>query len=385
MADKKDYYEVLGVEKSASADDIKKAYRKVAKKYHPDLNPDDKEAEAKFKECSEAYSVLSDSQKREQYDQFGHAAFTNGGGGGYSSADFGDFGGFGDIFDTIFGGGFSGFSGNSRSRRTAQRGADLQVNMSLTFEEAAFGIKKDVYINKNVHCDTCQGTGSKSGNKRTCTRCNGTGQVQVKQNTAFGQFSSVKTCDTCRGEGTIVDDPCGECGGTGKIRKRVKITVDIPAGIDDGQTLSMTGQGEPGARGGPAGDLLVNIRIKKHDYFTRQGFNVYCEVPISIAQATLGDEIEVKTLDGNIKHKIPEGTQPGTSFRVKGKGIPYLRNSGRGDQYIKVKVVVPTKLNAKQKEALKEFDNLYTGKPDDDSKKDDKKDDKKGIFGRKSK
>lgn len=377
MANKKDYYEALGISKDASPDDIKKAYRKVAKKYHPDLNPDDKEAEVKFKEVSEAYAVLSDAEKRAQYDQFGHDAFTNGGAGGFSSADFGGFGGFGDIFETIFGGGFGGGFSGGRSRRGPVKGANLEVSVVLNFEEAAFGVERELNINKYVNCDTCEGTGSKSKNRKTCTTCNGSGQVQTLQNTAFGQFSSVKTCDTCRGEGVIIDDPCSVCSGAGKKRKNVKLSVKIPAGIDDGQTISISGQGEPGSKGGPSGDLYVTVKIRRHDFFKREGFNVYCEVPISFAQAALGDEVEVQTLDGKIRYKIPEGTQTGTSFRVKGKGVPYLRGSGRGDQYIKVKVLVPTKLNQKQKEALKNYDDAFTGKTDDN---DEDKDDKKGFF-----
>lgn len=383
MANKRDYYEVLGVSRNATEDEIKKAYRKVAKKYHPDLNPDNKEAEAKFKEASEAYEVLSDPNKRAQYDQFGHAAFDQTAGGGFGGfGGFGDFGGFssfGDIFDTFFGGGFS----RGRTRRGPQRGDDIQTSITLNFEEAAFGVEKEISVMKNVLCKTCSGTGSKSGTSKTCKHCNGTGQIQIKQSTPFGQYMSVKTCEVCRGEGTVIEDPCGTCGGNGKVRKNVNIIVNIPAGIDDGQTISMRGQGEPGYKGGPPGDLLVTIKIRKHHLFTRDGYNVLCEIPISFVQAALGGDVEVETLDGKVVYKIPEGTQTGTTFRLKGKGIPYLRGSGRGDQYVTVKVKVPTKLNAKQKEAIKDLDLILSGS--NPKQKDDKKDDKKGFFGRKAK
>lgn len=357
MANKRDYYEVLGVEKSASDADIKKAYRKLAKQYHPDVNPGDNAAEAKFKEANEAYEVLSDSQKRAQYDQFGHAGMDpNAYGGGFNGGfgDF-DFGGIGDIFETFFGG--SGFGGRSgRSKNGPQKGADLKYAMEISFEEAAFGVEKEITIGRMENCNTCGGTGAKPGTSPvTCKHCNGTGQVQVKQNTPFGQFVNVKTCDVCHGEGKIITDPCGTCSGKGKIRKNVKIKINIPAGIDDGQTISLRGEGEPGLKGGPAGDLYISIRVRAHSLFQRQGNDVICDIPITFVQAALGAELEVPTLDGKVKYNIPEGTQTGSVFRLKSKGIPFIRGNGRGDQYVKVNVEVPKKLNERQKDILKEF------------------------------
>lgn len=357
MANKRDYYEVLAVDKSASDADIKKAYRKLAKQYHPDVNPGDKVSESKFKEANEAYEVLSDSQKRARYDQFGHAGTDpNAGFGGYE--DFG-FGGLGDIFETFFGGG-SSFGGRSgKTRKGPQKGADLKYNMEISFEEAAFGIEKEITINKMVSCTSCGATGSKPGKSpSTCKHCNGTGQTQVKQNTPFGSFASIKTCDVCGGEGKIITDPCTTCNGKGKIRKSIKLKVNIPQGIDNGQTISLRGEGESGSKGGPAGDLYITIRIKQHPIFQRQGNDVICEVPITFVQAALGADIEVPTLDGKVKQTIPEGTQTATVFRMRSKGIPHLRGTGRGDQYIKVNVEVPKKLNDKQKEILRGFAEL---------------------------
>lgn len=352
MADKRDYYEVLGVSKTAGDDEIKKAYRKLAKQYHPDLNPGNKEAEAKFKEASEAYEVLGDKEKRAKYDQFGHAAFDPNMGGGYSGAGF-DFGGmdFGDIFSSIFGGGFGG----SGRRNGPQRGADLKAYLELTFEEAAFGCKKTLSVTKNVPCDDCEGTGSKSKTSTQCPVCHGTGQVKTTQNTMFGAFQNVRTCEKCGGTGKVVTDPCSSCGGRGFNRKAVKTEVQIPGGIDDGQTLSLSGQGEPGKMGGPAGDLLVSIRVKKHSVLKRDGFDVFSEATISFTQAALGDEVKVTTLDGEVAMTIPAGTQPGVSFKLKGKGTEKLRGSGRGDQYVKINVAVPKKLNDKQRELLQQL------------------------------
>lgn len=355
MATKRDYYEVLGVEKSSSEAEIKKAYRKLAKQFHPDVNPDDKASEAKFKEVNEAYEVLSDPQKRAQYDQFGHAgidpnSFTGGFG------DF-DFGGIGDIFESFFGG--SGFGKSGRSKNGPQKGSDLKYTAEIAFEEAAFGVEREININRMENCATCGGSGSKPGTSpSTCKHCNGTGQVQIKQSTPFGQFVNIKTCDLCRGEGKIIANPCQTCNGKGKLRKGVKLKVNIPAGIDDGQTISLRGEGDPGSKGGPSGDLFISVRVRNHPFFQRQGNDVICEIPITFVQAALGTEMEVPTLDGRIKYTVPEGTQTGTVFRVKSKGIPFLRGNGRGDQYVKVNVEVPKKLNDKQKNILREFADL---------------------------
>jgi molecular chaperone DnaJ len=360
VASKRDYYEVLGVERGASDAEIKKAYRKLAKQYHPDVNPGDAAAEAKFKEINEAYEILSDPQKRSQYDRFGHAGTDPNGFGGFGGfgggfSDF-DFGGIGDIFETFFGG--TGFGGgrSSRARSGPKKGSDLKYSLDIAFEEAAFGVEKEISISRMESCSTCNGTGSKPGTQpQTCKHCNGTGQVQYKQSTPFGQFVNIKTCDVCRGEGKIITSPCETCGGKGRIRKNVKIKVNIPAGIDDGQTISLRGEGEPGTRGGPSGDLFISIRVKPHPLFQRQGSDVLCDIPITFVQAALGAELEVPTLDGKVKYTIPEGTQTGMIFRLKGKGIPYLRGNGRGDQYVKVNIEVPKKLNEKQKAILREF------------------------------
>ena len=355
MAAKRDYYEVLGVDRNASESDIKKAYRKLAKQHHPDVNPGDKAAEAKFKEASEAYEVLSDSQKKSNYDQFGHAG-NDAGFGGFGGGDFGGFSDISDIFETFFGG--SGFGGRSSGKRRngPQKGADLKYSMEITFEEAAFGVEKDVTIARMENCNTCGGSGAKPGtNPETCKHCGGSGQVQVKQSTPFGQFVNSKVCDVCKGEGKININPCSTCGGKGKVRKTVTLKVNVPAGIDDGQTISLRGEGESGTKGGPAGDLYITMRVKSHTLFQRQGNDVVCEMPITFVHAALGVEIEVPTLDGKVKYTIPEGTQTGTVFRLKGKGIPFLRGNGRGDQYVKVNVEVPKKLNDKQKAILREF------------------------------
>jgi molecular chaperone DnaJ len=355
MAEKRDYYEVLGVQKGASDAEIKKAYRKQAKRYHPDVNSGDKVAEAKFKEANEAYEILSDSQKRAQYDQFGHAGIDPNGfggfGGGFSDVDFG---GIGDIFETFFGGG--GFGRSSKSKNGPQKGADLKYAVEITFKEAAFGVEKEVSVNRMENCPTCKGSGSMPGTSpSTCKHCNGSGQIQYKQSTPFGQFVNVKACDVCRGEGKIITSPCSTCNGKGKVRNSAKIKFNIPAGIDDSQTISLRGEGEPGTKGGPAGDLYITVRVKPHTLFQRQGNDVICEIPITFVQAALGSELEVPTLDGKVKYSIPEGTQTGSIFRLKAKGIPFLRGNGRGDQYVKVTVEVPKKLNEKQKTILKGF------------------------------
>lgn len=358
MPEKRDYYEVLGVQKGASEAELKKAYRNLAKKYHPDVNPGNKEAETKFKEANEAYEVLSDPQKRGRYDQFGHAGTDpngfGGGAGGFS--DF-DFGGIGDIFETFFGG--SGFGGRTRSKRGPQKGADLKYAMDISFEEAAFGVEREINVSRMEICSKCTGSGAKPGTQSsTCQQCNGTGQIHVKQNTPFGQFVNAKTCDACKGEGKIISDPCPACNGKGKLRNTVKLKINVPSGIDDGQTISLRGEGDPGSKGGPNGDLYINIRVKPHPLFKRQNNDVVCEVPITFTQAALGAELEVPTLDGKVKYTVPEGTQTGSVFRLKGKGIPFLRGNGRGDQYVKVNIDVPKKLNEKQKSLLREFAEL---------------------------
>ncbi len=363
MAEKRDYYEVLGVSKGASDDDIKKAYRAAAKKCHPDLNPGkEKEAEEKFKEVNEAYDVLKDAEKRQRYDQFGHAGVDpsyGGGGGAYS----GGFGGFdmGDIFDSFFGGGF-GSRGHSANKNGPKKGKDIQQDLSITFEEAAFGVKKEVIIYRMETCKTCNGSKAKAGTKpATCGSCGGSGQVRSVQRTPFGNFQSTTTCQQCRGAGEVISEPCTDCKGTGQIRHQRKIEVNIPAGIDNGQTISIRGEGSSGIKGGPHGDLYITINIKKHEVFTRQGFDVVLDMPISFVSAALGDTVRVPTLDGEVEYKIPEGTQTGTVFKFKGKGIPHLQARGRGDQYVKVNVEVPKGLNEKQKELLREFDALDNG------------------------
>ncbi|KPU44124.1 chaperone protein DnaJ [Oxobacter pfennigii] len=347
----KDYYAVLGLDKNASEDDIKKAFRKLALQYHPDKNPGDKAAEEKFKEINEAYQVLSDADRKAQYDQFGTTDFN--GQGGFGGFDFGGggFGGFEDIFETFFGGGFSNGRPNG-----PQRGADLQYTLNLTFEEAAFGVTKDIEIVRNEECKKCSGSGAKPGtNPQKCDKCNGTGQVKVQKRTAFGSFVTVSTCDKCGGKGTIIKEACPDCHGSGKVRRNRKITIKVPAGVDTGNTMPLRGEGEPGSKGGGNGDLYVNINILPHKIFRRDGYDVICEIPISFPQATLGAEIDVPTIDGLIKYTIPEGTQSGTIFRIKSKGIPKIRGYGRGDEIIKVIVEVPKKLNEKQKELLRQF------------------------------
>lgn len=357
---KRDYYEVLGVSKTATQDELKKAYRKLARKYHPDLNKDNAEAAEKFKECNEAYSVLSDEQKRAQYDQFGHAAFENGGmggGGGFGGAGgFGGFGGSGmeDIFDMFFGG--QGGRGGRSSKAGPQRGADLRFDLEISFEEAAFGLEKEINLYRDEVCDHCHGEGAEPGSKvETCPECNGSGYVRFTQNTMFGQMVNERPCSRCKGEGKIISEPCKECRGKGTVKRNKKLKVKIPAGVDNGSRLRVSNEGEAGAKGGPSGDLYVYLYVKPHKFFERDGTTVLCEVPINIVQATLGADIKVPTLDGQVTMKIPEGTQPGKVMRIKGKGIPNLRNSSRGDQLVRIKVVVPTKLSDKQKDALRKF------------------------------
>ena len=358
MAEKRDFYEVLGVSKTASDDELKKAYRKLAKQYHPDLNPDDKTAEAKFKEVSEAYEILSDKEKRSRYDQFGHAGVDPSYGGGAGTGGFGGFGGFdmGDIFGDIFGGGFGGFSSRGQSRRGPQRGSHVYADVTISFEEAAFGCEKEISVYRIETCDDCGGSGAKPGtDTMTCTVCGGSGQVRTTQRTILGNMQTVTTCSACNGKGSVVKEPCPKCAGKGKVKRNKKMKVKIPAGIDDGQTISLSGQGNAGDKGAVNGDLYVSVSVRPSSQFKRNGYDVSYEMDISFAEAALGATVEVPTLDGKVKYEIPEGTQPGTVFRFKGKGIPYLKRSGRGDQYIMVNVVVPKKLTQKQKELLREF------------------------------
>lgn len=357
MAEDRDYYEILGVDKSADADTIKSAYRKLAKKYHPDLNPGNAEAEKNFKEVNEAYSVLSDPDKKAKYDQFGKAAFdpSAGGGGGYGGG-FTDFGDLGDIFGSIFGG---AFGGSGRRQNGPQRGEDVQVRLTLSFEEAVFGCKKTVNYTRLHKCPACAGSGAEAGTKaETCPTCHGSGQRVVVQRMGGMSFQSKTTCDTCRGTGKYIKTPCSKCRGTGLERENKSLTVSVPAGIDDGERIALRGQGCEGKNGGPAGDLIIFVSVKSHSVFTRDGVNLYCDVPLSVAEATLGAEIEVPTLDGTEKYTISEGTQNGTTFTLRGKGVPYVnRSDRRGDLICTVNVEIPRKLTEKQKQAMRDFAN----------------------------
>ena len=356
MAEKRDYYEVLGVSKGASEDELKKAYRKLAKENHPDLHPGDKECKARFKEINEAYEVLSDSDKRAKYDQFGHAAFDpNQGFGGGGFGGFEGFGGFGDIFGDIFGG-FGGFGGGGRNPNAPRKGDNLRATVNIKFEEAAFGVKKEVFVAKVEQCPDCKGTGCAEGTTaEVCPDCKGTGSVKTTQRTPFGMVQSTGQCPKCKGRGKIIHTPCKSCRGIGSVRRQHKVTVSVPAGIDDGQTISLRGQGNAGINGGPAGDLLITVLVQPHARFERDGASILLEQEVSFAQAALGSEIEVPTLDGKVKLNIPEGTQPGSVFRLKGKGVPYLRANGRGDQFVTVKVAVPKNMSSAQKEALRQY------------------------------
>lgn len=368
MPDKRDYYEVLGVQKGCSEDELKKAYRGLAKKYHPDLNPGDKASEAKFKELSEAYEVLSDSGKRQKYDQFGFPGVDPSYGGGGGAGGFGGFGDMdfdlGDIFGSFFGGG-SGFGGSSRTRNPNGpiRGNNINVQLTLSFIEAALGCQKEISIQRLERCATCSGTGAAKGSSpETCTDCGGTGQVKTQQRTPFGVIQSSKACPKCAGKGKVIKNPCTECRGMGRVRHTRKIKVTVPAGIDNGQTFATQGQGDHGMNAGPTGDLNVTVGIRADPIFERDGFNVWCEVPLTFTQAALGDEITVPTIDGKVKYDVPEGTQPGTTFRLRNKGIPFVNGRGRGDQYVKVTVEVPKNLSAKQKQSLRDFDTMGTDK-----------------------
>ena len=354
---KRDYYEVLGVPKGASEEEIKKAYKKLARKYHPDLNPDNKEAEEQFKEVNEAYEILSDPSKKSRYDQFGFAGvdpnYGAGAGGGGFDGGF-DFGDLGDIFGSFFGGGFGG--GRRANPNAPQRGESIRLSLAISFEEAAFGCEKEVSVDRMEQCGTCHGSGCAAGTSpEVCPDCHGTGQVQVRRQTPMGVFATSAPCGKCGGKGKIIHQPCPDCRGSGAVRKRKTIQVSIPAGIDNGQTISVRGQGSAGKNGGPAGDLLVTITVRPHELFRREGSSVLCDAPITFAQAVLGAELEIPTIDGKVKYDLPEGTQTGTTFRLKGKGIPALNGRGRGDQYVTVYIETPRNLNREQKEALKKF------------------------------
>ena len=389
MAGKRDYYEVLGVNKNATDDEIKKAYRKLAKKYHPDANPDNKaEAEAKFKEVNEAYETLSDPQKRKMYDQFGPdgpQGFNGAGGpfGGqngyysYTSSGFdgfGDFGDLGDIFSSFFGGGFGGGRSSSRKQNGPRKGADLNIHIDITFEQAFLGVEKEITITRNEECGVCHGTGAKPGTSVTkCPTCNGTGQIRQVQNTILGQMQTTRTCTNCHGTGEVIKEPCENCRGKGTVRKQPKIKVKIPAGIDDGQTVVLRGEGEPGEKGGPKGDLYITVRLKKHSIYSRKGNNVYCDIPITITQAALGAELEIPMVDGSKeKYKIPEGTQTGTKFVIRGKGFKSVTSSSVGDFVFTVNVQTPKRLSKEQRELLLQLAKTMNEQPPIK---------KRGIFG----
>ena len=372
---KRDYYEVLGVDRGADEATIKKAYRQLAKKYHPDMNPGDKEAEKKFKEASEAYAVLSDAEKRRQYDQFGHAAFEQGGGGagGFGGFDFngGDMGDiFGDIFGDLFGGGRS-----RRANNGPMKGANVRTAVRITFEEAVFGCEKQLDLNLKDECTTCHGTGAKPGTSpETCPKCGGKGQIVYTQQSLFGTVRNVQTCPDCNGSGKIVKEKCADCHGSGYITNRKKIAVTIPAGIDNGQSIRIREKGEPGVNGGPRGDLLVEIQVERHPIFQRQDMNIYSTAPVTFAQAALGGQIHITTVDGDMAYDIKPGTQTDTKIRLKGKGVPSLRNKNiRGDHYVTLVVQVPTKLNEEAKEYLRKYDEAVNGKINDSKQEKPKK------------
>lgn len=359
MADKRDYYEVLGVSKTATDDELKRAYRTLAKKYHPDMNPGDKEAEAKFKEINEAYGVLSDPNKRSQYDQFGHDAFDPSKGGvGFDASDFD----FGDILSSIFGGGFGGFGGfgggsSERRRNAPVRGGDVAQSVLISFEEAAFGCKREISYGQIVKCSDCGGTGAEKGTSpETCSVCHGTGQVTSTQRTPFGVMQTSHACDACRGTGKIIKSPCKNCRGKGYIKITRKIEVSIPAGIDNGQRIALRGEGDEGRNGGPAGDLIITVGVRAHSTFERDGFNIYCEVPVTFTEATLGATIKVPTLEGPVDYDIPEGTETGTEFILRGRGIQNVNSPSRkGDLHFTVNIEVPKNLTSQQKKLLSDF------------------------------
>ncbi len=380
---KRDYYEVLGVSKNASADEIKKAYRSCAKKYHPDLNPGDKEAEAKFKEANEAYEVLSDENKKARYDQYGHAGVDpnfGAGAGGFGGFDFGDSIDLGDIFGSFFGG--FGNSSRRQNPNAPRKGSTVQANVTISFEEAAKGCKKKINISRIDTCSECGGTGCKKGTSpQTCPTCGGKGQVTQQQRTPFGVMSTSKQCPNCGGRGKIIKDPCSKCRGTGFESKPATIEVDIPAGIDDRQALNVRGAGNKGVNGGATGDLRVNINVRPHPFFERDGFDVWCDFTVTFAQAALGDTVYIPTLDGKVKYDLPAGTQPGEVFRFKNRGIQQLGGRGRGNQFVRIVVDVPKNLTSKQKELLRDFDKTLENKPKNNI--DDGKtvgEEKKGFF-----
>ena len=369
MAEKRDYYEVLGIDRGADDSAIKSAYRKLAKKYHPDVNPGDKEAEKKFKEATEAYGVLSDPQKRQQYDQFGHAAFEQGCGGaggfgGFGGADMGDI--FGDIFGDLFGGG-----GRRRPNNGPMKGANVRAAVHITFEEAVFGCEKELDLNLKDACNTCHGTGAKPGTSpETCPKCHGSGQVVYTQQSMFGTIQNVQTCPECQGTGKVIKEKCTDCRGTGFVSSRKKIKVTIPAGIDNGQSIRIRDKGEPGLNGGPRGDLMVEVIVARHPIFQRQDMNIFSTAPITYAQAALGGEVRISTVDGDVMYDVKPGTQTDTKVRLKGKGVPSLRNKNvRGDHYVTLVVQVPTKLNEEAKEALRKFDEACGNRPSTGEKK----------------
>ena len=383
MAEKRDYYEVLGVSKSASDSELKSAYRKLAKKYHPDMNPGDKEAEAKFKEASEAYSVLSDPDKRRQYDQFGHAAFEGGAGGGAGGFDFNGMD-MGDIFGDIFGDFFGG--GRSRAQNNGpMKGQNLHHTIRITFEEACFGTEKELDLPLQDECESCHGTGAKAGTTpETCSKCGGKGQVVYTQQSLFGMVRNVQTCPDCRGTGKIIRDKCPDCHGSGYITRKRKISVTVPAGIDNGQSIRIREKGDPGVNGGPRGDLLVEVAVSRHPIFQRQGIDIYSSAPITFAQAALGGDVRIKTVDGEVEYTVKSGTQTDTRIRLRGKGVPSLRNKSiRGDQYVTLVVQVPTKMNGEQKELLKKFDEAMYGKSEEKEENGETTEKKKGRFGKK--
>lgn len=362
MADKRDYYEVLGVEKSASDEDIKKAFRKLARQYHPDLHPDDKEAEAKFKEINEAYEVLSDKDKRAKYDQFGHAAFDPSYGGDAGAGGFGGFSDMGDIFDSIFGS-FGGFGRSSQNPNAPRRGQDIETNVTIDFMDACSGKKVNVRLNRSEVCPDCRGTGAAAGTQpKTCPDCKGTGSKRVVQRTPFGNISQTTTCPRCGGKGKTVDTPCKTCSGKGSVRRVQDREIEIPAGVDDGQTLRIQGGGHAGINGGPAGDLHIRVDVRPDPIFERDGYDIWTEVPLTYTQAALGAEIVVPTVDGKVKYTVPEGTQAGTVFRLRGKGVKHLYRTDRGDHYVKVTVEIPKNLSKTQKEKLKAFEESLSEK-----------------------
>ncbi len=388
MADKRDYYEVLGVSKGASDDEIKKAYRKMAKKYHPDLNPGDKAAEESFKEVNEAYEVLSDSAKKSRYDQFGHAGVDPNYGAGAGGA--GGFGGgmdfdLGDIFGSFFGGGFGG-GGRQANPNAPRRGEDLQSRVTVSFEEAAKGCKRTVEINRIETCTECSGSGAEKGTQpTTCPECGGRGQVNVQQRTPFGVMSTTRQCSRCGGKGKIIASPCKKCHGNGRVSKRVTIEVNIPAGIDDRQVINVRNEGNRGTNGGPSGDLKVAVFVRPHHFFEREGYNVWCNITVSFAQAVLGDTLLVETLDGKVKYDLPAGTQPGKVFVLKGRGIPILNGRGKGDQLIRINIDVPKNLTAHQRELIRQFQDEFGDSAKEAESYGSSPEDKKGFFGKRKK